>query len=126
MLRCKPEGRGFDFQGCSTLRHIMLIKLYDNHARLMVKITPGRSPGTHCGEGCFDPGASLRGNGKNKIYCLNRVSKPEPSGPQRVTNAIAIPFPSRHRSLRVAGCISHILHYDKIFTGTGSIPYIKS
>jgi hypothetical protein len=45
----------------------MLIKPYDNHARLMVKITPGKSPGSHCGEGWFDPSAGLIENGKKNF-----------------------------------------------------------
>ena len=88
----------------------MLIKHNEKHARLMVQITRGRNPGTHCGEGWFDAGAVLRANGKKNISCLRRVPKPEPSGPQTVAKAIAVPFPSRHKSVRVAGFISRILH----------------
>jgi len=104
----------------------MLIKPYDNHAQLMVKITPGRNPGTHCGESWLHPGAGLRENGKKRISFLHRVSKPDPSGPQRFANVIAVPFSSRRGNIRVAGCILDILHYDDVFKEIGRIPYIKS
>jgi hypothetical protein len=92
----------------------------------MVKITPGKNPSTHCEEGWFDARAGLRENGKKTISFLHRVLKAEPSSPQRVANVIEVPFPNRHRRIHFAGCISHILHYENIFTEIGRIPYIKS
>jgi hypothetical protein len=49
-----------------------------------------------------------------------------PSGPQRVSNPVAVAFPSSNRNLRFAGCNSHPLHNDNVFTGIGELPYIES